>query len=108
MIEEIRKMLCNDAEDAARYALNYFGCPTFIDRTNDIKSHKVMKVLSIKKVIFNEPATIIIWENGDKTIVKCQDGDTYDKEKGFALAVMKYAFGNKSKYNDVIKKFIKE
>lgn len=35
----------------------------------------------IKKVIFNDPATIILWKDGTKTVVKCQEGDTYDKEK---------------------------
>ena len=61
--------------------------------------------LEIKKVIFNEPATIVFWSNGDKTIVKCQPGDTFDKEKGLALAITKYFFGNKSNYNKVIKKY---
>ena len=62
--------------------------------------------LEIEKVIFNEPATIVFWSNGDKTVVKCQKGDKFDKEKGIALAVTKYVSGNKSNYNNVIKKFI--
>ena len=33
----------------------------------------------IKRVIFNEPYTIVIWANGEKTIVKAQDGEPYDK-----------------------------
>ena len=36
----------------------------------------------IKRVIFNEPYTIVLWANGEKTIVKAQDGEPYDKEKG--------------------------
>lgn len=44
---------------------------------------------SIKKVIFNGPATIIFWENGDKTVVKCHEGDTYDKRLGFMYACTK-------------------
>lgn len=57
--------------------------------------------LRIKKVIFNKPATIILWEDGTKTVVKCQPGDKYDKEKGFAFALMKKIYG--SGFNDVIK-----
>lgn len=57
--------------------------------------------LRIKKVIFNKPATIILWEDGTKTVVKCQPGDRYDKEKGFAFALMKKIYG--SGFNDVIK-----
>ena len=60
----------------------------------------------IKKVIFNKPATIIFWEDGTKTIVTCQKGDKYDKEKGLVMAIVKHFYGNKSKYNDIIKKFI--
>lgn len=44
---------------------------------------------SIKKVIFNGPATIIFWENGDKTVVKCREGDTYNKRLGFMYACTK-------------------
>lgn len=57
--------------------------------------------LRIKRVIFNKPATIILWEDGTKTVVKCQPGDRYDKEKGFAFALMKKIYG--SGFNDVIK-----
>ena len=38
----------------------------------------------IEKVIFNDPATIVIWADGSKTVVKCQEGDVFDKEKGLA------------------------
>ena len=48
-------------------------------------------LLVTKKVIFNPPATIVIWEDGTKTIVKCMEGDTYDAEKGLALCYMKKA-----------------
>ena len=67
--------------------------------------NKLKSIPDIEKVIFNDPATIVIWSNGDKTVVRCQPGDTFDKEKGIALAVTKYVFGNKSKYNEIIKKF---
>jgi hypothetical protein len=48
----------------------------------------------IKDVIFNAPATIVKWDDGTKTIVKCGDGDKYDKEKGLALAIAKKYYGN--------------
>ena len=34
-----------------------------------------------KKVIFNDPATIVIWKDGTKTIVKRREGEPDDKEK---------------------------
>ena len=59
----------------------------------------------IDKVIFNEPATIILWKDGTKTVVKAQDGELFDKEKGFAMAVLKKMAGNKGNFNNVFKKF---
>lgn len=62
----------------------------------------------IKKVIFNDPATIIFWEDGSKTVVKCQPGDKYDKMTGFAMACAKYMFGNEGNYYEVFKKWVGE
>jgi len=60
----------------------------------------------IKKIIFNPPATIICWLDGTKTVVKCQPGDVFDKEKGIALAFMKKMLGNKGNYNNVFREWI--
>ena len=62
----------------------------------------------IEKVIYNDPATIVIWKNGDKTVVKCQPGDIYDPEKGLALCIMKRALGNKGNYNNTFRKWLPE
>lgn len=70
--------------------------------------NKRSKDIKIKDVIFNDPATIVLWEDGTKTIVKCQDGDTFDKEKGLALCIAKKYFDNKGNFNDVFKMFIKD
>lgn len=43
----------------------------------------------VSKVIFNPPATIIIWSDGHKSIAKCSPDDTWDAEKGFAYAFLK-------------------
>ena len=62
----------------------------------------------IKKVIFNDPATIVFWWDDSKTVVKAQDGEKYDKEKGLALCYMKKILGNKGNYNNERKKWLKE
>lgn len=64
--------------------------------------------ISIKKVIFNDPATIVIWDDGTKTVVKCQEGDVFDKEKGLAMCICKHVFGNKSNFNNIIKKYTED
>lgn len=60
----------------------------------------------IKKVIFNDPATIVLWNDGTKTVVKCQEGDVFDPEKGLAMAISKKALGNKGNFNEVFKKWL--
>lgn len=50
---------------------------------------------SIKKVIYNDPATIIFWSDDTKTVVKCMENEDYDPEKGFMAAVTKKVFGDK-------------
>lgn len=59
----------------------------------------------IQKVIFNDPATIVFWPDGSKTVVKCQVGDVYDPEKGLAMAIVKKVYGNKGSYCNEIKKW---
>ena len=66
------------------------------------------KLPEIKNVIFNEPATIILWDDGTKTVVKCQEGEGYDPEKGLAMAISKKALGNKGNYCEVFKKWLPE
>lgn len=61
---------------------------------------------TIKDVRFNNPATIIFWKDGTKTVVKCQEGDTFNPELGFLAAVLKKLCGNKGNYNDVVKKWV--
>lgn len=60
---------------------------------------------NIKKVIFDDPATIIIWKNGTKTVVK-SEGEDYDPEKGLAMAIAKKALGNEGNYYNVFKKWL--
>lgn len=59
----------------------------------------------IKKVVFNNPATIILWNDGTKTVVKAHN-EEYDHEKGFAIAIAKKALGNKGNYYETIKKWV--
>lgn len=76
-------------------------------RTDTINISMTTAVLpEIKDVIFNKPKTIILWEDGTKTIVTCQDGEPFDYEKGFAMAFMKKMLGNKGNYYDYVNKWV--
>ena len=61
----------------------------------------------IRRVIINKPATIVMWTDGSKTVVKCNE-EEFDKEKGLAMALCKKVMGNKGNYYNVIKKLLKE
>ena len=77
------------------YANNYLNFP-------------LDNIPEVKKVIFNDPATIVYWKDGTKTVVKCQNGDDFDSEKGFAMAFIKKCWGNKGNFNDKLIKIMKE
>lgn len=62
----------------------------------------------IKKVIFNNPATIVFWADETKTIVKAQNDELFDPEKGLAMAITKKALGNEGNYFETIKKHVTE
>ena len=62
----------------------------------------------IKKVIFHDPATIVYWMDGSKTVVKCQEGEKYDPEKGLAMAISKKVAGNNGSYYKEFRKWLSE
>lgn len=59
------------------------------------------------KVIFNDPATIVFWHDGTKTVVKAID-EPFDPEKGLAMAFAKKYLGNKGNYYNTFKKWLPE
>lgn len=65
-----------------------------------------MRKLAIKKVIYKNPATIVYWNNGEKTVVKCGENETFDPEKGLAMAIIKHLLGNEGNYYNEFKKFL--
>lgn len=61
---------------------------------------------AITNVIFNDPATIVFWMDGTKTVVKAQDGEAFDKEKGLAMAIAKKSISDKGNYYDEFKRWL--
>lgn len=58
----------------------------------------------IERVIFSDPATIVFWKDGTKTVVKAHN-EEYDPEKGLAMAMIKKLYGNKGNYCNKLKKW---
>lgn len=66
---------------------------------------EVEKKVKPRRVIFYAPATIVYWDDGTKTVVKCDNRDTYSKEAGLALCYMKKMLGSSRVFNDVLKEW---
>ena len=62
-------------------------------------------MLTIKKIMYKPPATIVFWNDGTKTVAVCEKGDTYNRELGFALCVLKKKYGNKT-VHDMLDKYV--
>lgn len=60
--------------------------------------------LGIRRVIFNDPATIVLWQDGTKTVVDFHD-EPFDAEKGLAMAILKKLCG-KAQLRKEFKKWI--
>ena len=60
-----------------------------------------------KKVKFSGPATIILWEDGTKTVVKCQKEDVWSDEVGIVMCYAKKMLGNKSNFNNIFREAMK-
>ena len=49
---------------------------------------------SIDDILFNDPATVVFWSDGTKTVVRCSDADKYDPVDGLAMACLKKVIGD--------------
>ena len=63
------------------------------------------KVPNIKRVISNDPATIVMWSDNTKTVVKAEN-EAFDPEKGLAMAIAKKALGNMGNYYNEFRKYL--
>lgn len=71
-----------------------------------VKKEKTLS-MTIEKVIFNPPATIIIWDDNTKTVVKAQEDEPYDPEKGMAMCIAKHIYGDCGSYYNVFSEWLK-
>ena len=96
--------------------------PKFIPSRQNGKTMTLLKILEkdmkklnfnrvhdvlIRNVIFNNPATIVFWSDGTKTVVKAVN-EPFDLEKGLAMAIAKKHFGNEGNYYDIFRKWLPE
>ena len=114
MIKDGNLIVYKSEEEMAKEFINFgkryggYGLPTDYTTISmiSINQEKPRLDLGIKDVIFNDPATIILWNDGTKTVVKVQDGDTFDPEKGLTMAIVKKLLGNQGNYYNELKKWL--
>ena len=100
MRDIVKQYMDNDIQGVQAATIRYQVC-----NGHYIRPLKTL-VPAIKNVIFNDPATIVFWVDGTKTVVKAQDGDIFDPEKGLAMAISKKALGNEGNYCNELKKWL--
>lgn len=91
------KMLIPDGDWAypERMCNNYFRMPLQVHIDGRVYPNDPTQFRpNFKKIIFNDPATIILWNDGSKTVVKCGPDDKYDPEKGYVMCLLKRFCGN--------------
>ena len=111
------------------YMPGLYGAAGYSDITVSTLKQTSKENYGIKEVIFNNPATIVKWDDGTQTVVYCQDNyeevvkivngkkakvrkprksDGFNPEIGLAMAIVKKHFGNLGNYNNVFHKYIPE
>lgn len=54
-------------------------------------------------IIKNGPATVVLWDDRTKTVVKRTEDEADDPEKGFAMALVKKLYGTRSRFKRMLR-----
>ena len=81
---------------------NFVDCQIEAERHSHDRAIDLDK--AIEKVTFNDPATVVFWKDGEKTVSKAKNGDKFNKETGLAMAIVRRLCGNRN-YNKVFEKY---
>jgi len=57
----------------------------------------------IERVIFNDPATIVIFKTGEKIVVKRTEDDEFNPEAGLAMAIARKYTGSRTAFKKLVK-----
>lgn len=109
LMKRVQKIVIPDVNEEEN-KMNYNNIPARVTG-NHMKIYApvpIIKIPEIAKVMFNNPATIVFWADGTKTVVKCMEGQEFNEYYGVACAIMKRFFGNNSKASAFVEKFKEE
>ena len=103
LFDDILDIITNAIEDNQRDYENEL----IPDKPVTLKSYdpkKVFFVPGVEKVLFRDPATIVWFSDGTKSVAICGYDDVYDKETGVAICLCKRMLGNKE-YRELMDKW---
>lgn len=106
--EDVRRYIMNDIATSVAPRQFHVALRDIRAISADFDDVVSRSPINIMNVIFHDPATIVFWSDGTKTVVKCQSGDKFDPEKGLAMAIVKKMTGNTGSYCNIFKKWVKE
>jgi hypothetical protein len=52
-----------------------------------------LKQVAIKEMIYSDPATVVFWDDGTRTVCKAFETDEYNPESGLAMCIIKKLYG---------------
>ncbi len=80
--------------------------PSVDTKKNEKKEEKktvyIPHAYRVKRIIYNDPATIVFWNDGTKTVVKRGEKETFNKYTAFCAALAKKMYGNNSQVNKIV------
>lgn len=99
-LDEYYGIMFTDDDD-----IPFCDCSGCCNWTNSLDEEKEMEceemgfwcLPDVERIIFNPPATIVFWADKTKTVVKCMEGEKFERYAGFAMACMKKLFGSTSR-----------
>lgn len=78
-------------------------CSNYMTKKYDRQEEGVVNSFYIpKRIIYNNPATIVFWKDGTKTVVKKAAKEPYNKYNAFCAALAKKVYGNNSRVNTLV------
>ena len=97
------KIECSEYEPMVVTMTVYYIPPQHINCRCKLNNYSYnYHIPEIERVIHHDPATVVYWKDGTKTVVK-RYNEPYDAEKGLAMAICKKLFDKE--YHKIIKKW---
>lgn len=101
-------MTNNSVNLTSGYVTTYTGDGTWTyDTKTGVCKKKEPEKLTVKDVIYHDPATIVYFSDGSREVVKRCEFDEYDEQTGLLMCVAKKFLG-KDDFHKMLKKYVKD